>query len=449
MEQIKDWYRLCHHRIKKNILNHFMPAGYPTTIDKGYSQFAISSFFASFSGTSLMILSTHSLLLAVGVGSSTSAPAAAALNWVMKDGVGQLGGILFASNIGTGHSLLGSSFDSDPKRWRMISAIMLDISIFLEVLSPLFPAFFLPIASFANVLKNISFLTGSATCASIHQALSREGNLADVTAKVASQRIVASILGTLIGIPLSSYAEGHVPMIAAYFFILSASHQYFTYESLKSVTFDEINKQRMYLIMKFYFKEIKSFDSAMKCGVDSSNINPYSLAKQESFFPFQNPHDFHQWLKIGSELNVLCPKGVHEFWHLRHYCIGEQENYILNCCITQKDNNKFKVDTVWLTFLEDAKAEDIIRGYFHAYTLRKLAKTKSYDNAKYSYNLNHILISESHSTMNKQIGDFNFAVKKAGWKISSKGNLTHLVSGYQLQIERCANKNNLVRKSNV
>ena len=35
---------------------------------------------------------------------------AAALNWVIKDGMGQLGGVLFASFINT-------RFDADPKRF--------------------------------------------------------------------------------------------------------------------------------------------------------------------------------------------------------------------------------------------------------------------------------------------------------------------------------------------
>lgn len=76
---------------------------------------------------------------------------AAALNWVIKDGLGQLGGIIFASTINT-------KFDSDPKRWRLVSSIALDGACLLELLAPLVPALFIPIASVANVGKNISWL---------------------------------------------------------------------------------------------------------------------------------------------------------------------------------------------------------------------------------------------------------------------------------------------------
>ena len=121
------------------------------------------------------VLSTQSLLLAVGVGASTALPAAAALNWVIKDGFGQLGGVIFASS-------MGNRFDADPKRWRMLAgtnnaayglevcmsgvfflpcglltssvtttAYSVDFAILIEILTPLVPGLFLLLASLANV----------------------------------------------------------------------------------------------------------------------------------------------------------------------------------------------------------------------------------------------------------------------------------------------------------
>lgn len=56
---------------------------------------------------------------------------------------GQLGGMLYAA-------IFGSRFDSDPKRFRMIAAYFLDAATALEMLTPLFPKFFLPFAAIAN-----------------------------------------------------------------------------------------------------------------------------------------------------------------------------------------------------------------------------------------------------------------------------------------------------------
>ena len=121
----------------------------------------------------------QALLHAVGLGDG-AIPMAAALNWVIKDGVGQLGGVLFAS-------VVSDRFDADPRYWRFVSSLALDASTLLELLSPLAPGCFLPIASVANVGKNVSFLSASASRAALHLALAREGNLADVTAKTGSQ----------------------------------------------------------------------------------------------------------------------------------------------------------------------------------------------------------------------------------------------------------------------
>ena len=100
------------------------------------------------------------------------------------------------------------AFDADPKRWRMVAAMALDGATLLEILSPLFhSSMVLPVASIANVGKNIGFLTASASRAALHQSLAISGNLGDVTAKSGSQSIMASLMGTTVGIGLSSLLE--------------------------------------------------------------------------------------------------------------------------------------------------------------------------------------------------------------------------------------------------
>lgn len=119
---------------------------------------------------------------------------AGALNWVLKDGIGQLGGVWFASRMSQAGS---AKFDADPKKWRMVAALSLDAATLLEIVSPLVPsAMVLPIASVANIGKNIGFLTASASRAALHQSLAIRGNLADVTAKSGSQSLAAGLLGT-------------------------------------------------------------------------------------------------------------------------------------------------------------------------------------------------------------------------------------------------------------
>jgi hypothetical protein len=87
--------------------------------------------------------------------------AAAAYTWVLKDGIGQLGGIFFASRY-------GRNFDEDIKKWRFMGGVALNLAIYIEILTLKFPGHFLLLASIANVSKNICFLLSAASRASIN-----------------------------------------------------------------------------------------------------------------------------------------------------------------------------------------------------------------------------------------------------------------------------------------
>ena len=183
--------------ITGNLVSVFLPKGYPDSVNPDYRRYiigqSISTLFSSAGG----VLSLQCLLHAVGLGAG-SIPLAAALNWVIKDGLGQIGGVLFAS-------LVNNRFDAEPKRWRFLSSLSLECSSFIELLTPLAPYYFIPIAAVANVGKNISWLAASASRAAIHNSFSIYENLADVTAKAGSQTILFSTIGTGEILALKSY----------------------------------------------------------------------------------------------------------------------------------------------------------------------------------------------------------------------------------------------------
>ena len=97
-------------------------------------------------------------------------------------------------------SVVSNRFDADPKRWRMVASLSMSFASLLEMSTPLAPSYFLPIASVANVGKNISFLAASASRAAIHRSFAIKENLADITAKAGSQSILSSTIGTAIGV---------------------------------------------------------------------------------------------------------------------------------------------------------------------------------------------------------------------------------------------------------
>lgn len=124
-------------------------------------------------------MSTQALFVALGGTTTQSQMAAAAYTWVLKDGLGQLGGILFAARYGT-------NFDEDIKKWRYMSMLALNIAIYIEIMTLKFPQHFLLLASVANIGKNICMLLSSASRASINMRFAKRNNMGDISGKATS-----------------------------------------------------------------------------------------------------------------------------------------------------------------------------------------------------------------------------------------------------------------------
>lgn len=352
------------------LLEHFLPAQYPQSVAPGYLQFTAFAFTASVAGSAAMVLSTQSLLLAVGVVGSSNVPQAGimagAFNWVMKDLIGQLGGVLFASQMGKTRA-----FDADPKRWRMVAAMTLDGATLMEILSPMLPSvWLLPVAGIANIGKNIGFLTASASRASINQALAIRGNLGDVTAKAGSQAIVASLMGTTIGIGMSSLLAHDTYNFTLGFCVLGCIHQISNYLSLQSVPLAHFNRQRLQILLETYLSHQKETDDN-----DGSVLSPVELAKKESFFPFMGEKAVtNDWLTIGSPLQTVCPTPIDLLNTLQsqpeqRYVIMPVQNNDSKASNNNNNNNSHV--QIHLVFFQDAAGDDVIRGMYHAYLLHK------------------------------------------------------------------------------
>jgi hypothetical protein len=368
-----------------SILCHFLPAKYPSSVAPGYGRYASFSWGASVAGSASMVLSTQTLLLAMmGVdttlvvdtgntgqllSSTTTTQAgilAGAFNWVLKDGIGQLGGIWFASYYTnqqttkvSSSSLSRSSsfrsywqntmpmptFDSSPKYWRMVAAIALDVSTGLELLTPYVAnsSYVVPIAALAVTGKNIGFLTASASRAALHQSLAITHNLADVTAKAGSQSIAASLVGTTIGLALSSSFDT-VSQFGLGFIILSLLHQTCNFFSLKSVPLYHLDRHRLQILLEAFFRE------------NQVTLNPNEVASRESFVPFFcPPSSDSSWLILGSKVSDLGgPKIVCDLLN------ENEESYVLIK----------KVDKMLLTFHTKANGRELLKGIFHAYSLK-------------------------------------------------------------------------------
>jgi len=202
----------------------------------------------------LHVLGTQSLLLSLGISNGNRAVGlSAAMNWVLKDALGKIVRMVWASK-------MGRKFDPDAKRWRYRSSLLYAFGNGLEISTFLCPGFFLLLATCANACKQMSMLTNSATRNALYSSF-RDGtreNIGDITAKGEAQIAVVDLLGILCGVCLSRSIGISVKSILVVWITLQALEVGCVYKSIRSVEFRLLNFERLSLITE-RFLSLRSF----------------------------------------------------------------------------------------------------------------------------------------------------------------------------------------------
>ncbi|PIA52424.1 hypothetical protein AQUCO_01000355v1 [Aquilegia coerulea] len=159
--------------------------------EKNYMEYVKWKFLHRVFISALQVLSTQAMFRAMGVGFSRSLPSAAALNWVLKDGLGRLSRCIYTAS-------LASAFDTNLKRVRFSTSIIFTLSIGVELLTPFFPHYFLLLATVANIPKQISLACYLATASSVHRSFAVGDNLCEISAKAQIQTVCFDNLGLIL-----------------------------------------------------------------------------------------------------------------------------------------------------------------------------------------------------------------------------------------------------------
>ena len=173
----------------------------------------------------------------------------AALNWVLKDGLGQFGVILLSAKV-------GKNFDADVKRWRFRAPLFLNLAVGLEFLTLAFPSYFLILASVANMSKGVCMLLASATKANANMRFALQNNIGDIASKSVSQYTITSLAGFGIGMGISACLPiNTLSVIIPLFSSLSAVNLYSAYKIATSVSEPFLNADRMQILVDIWVKE--------------------------------------------------------------------------------------------------------------------------------------------------------------------------------------------------
>jgi hypothetical protein len=218
-------------------------AFFPEDVTPDYYSFTAWRFAQRCVSSTVGVFGTQALLLALGVKSGRIGQAAA-ISWVLKDGLGRVGKMLWASG-------MGKDFDVDPKRWRFRSALLYAMGNGMEIVTQIFPASFLVLATIANSMKQVSMLTSSATRNAMYRSFSGQGqNIANITAKGEAQIVVADLAGMVTGIWLTKRIGTSKGSVLAAYSILTALDIVGIYMELRQVVFRTLNAERSSLILQ-------------------------------------------------------------------------------------------------------------------------------------------------------------------------------------------------------
>ncbi|TKR57359.1 hypothetical protein L596_030841 [Steinernema carpocapsae] len=178
---------------------------------------------------------------------------AATITWLLKDGVGMLGRILFAW-------LKGSRLDIDCKKWRLIADIFNDVAFLIDLLAPAGGDWFIYFAVTSSLLRSFVGVAGGATRAAIIQHQARRHNLADVAAKDGSQETLVNLTALICSLILLPIVHGKILLVWTCYFFFTAIHLFANYKAVRSLNFDILNERTLALSVR-QFIDSKSVPS--------------------------------------------------------------------------------------------------------------------------------------------------------------------------------------------
>lgn len=352
----------------------FLPQGFPESVSADYLQYqlwdSVQAFCSALSGT----LATQGSLKGVGVGDKEATVAAATVTWLLKDGTGMLGRILFAWYKGT-------KLDTEGKKWRLFADVLNDLAFFMEILAPFFPALFLLIVCSAGVFRSIVGVAGGATRAalSVHQA--RRDNMADISAKDGSQETLVNLVGLVTSLLLIPLVTDSPRLTFVLFTLFTILHLVSNYLAIRAVVMETLNEARLDVVWRSFLSNGEIM------------APPEANAREPVFNWFGG--------KFSIRLGVKLQELVHSADDLsRVMTLGKGQHLI-----AVRDGH------VVVSLLQTAGVRDEFRAMCHALTLRNLLTTRHASKQHRHWEL----VDESRVLVEKHFDSFMKLLEESEW----------------------------------
>lgn len=395
----------------KRLLSFLSVAFVPSGVTPNYYNFMRWRILQRFVNANLNVFGTQSLLLGLGIKTTASQLGAlsAALKWVLKDALGKVTRMVWASR-------MGNRFDADAKRWRMRSALSFAMGNGLEIATYAVPSLFLVLATLANCCKQVSMLTSSSTRSSIFNAF-RDGtreNIGDITAKGEAQVAIVDLMGIASGVSLSKLVVGtSVRSILLVFLLLQALELLCVYRQLRTVQYRVLNFERMVEIISKFTDGLAIPTPGDMSRTERIFIPPKHLSRPHLAFGSLgrskiSPEELNTLLKICKNERYLLVVGKNEKQpRVRRLQFWRKRDDIRECC--------------HIVLHAEATKADIVKSTMALLLLRRRLESMNHLEAKSVRSADcYAAIQNSVREAQEMFGAFFRQTAKRGWESPSR-----------------------------
>jgi len=392
-------WRGAREELGRAVYNTLIPAG----VTADYLAYTRWRFTQRIFSSALAVLSTQSMLQAVGVGAKRSLPAAAAVNWVLKDGLGRLGKLATSAQF-------SQAFDSELKRFRFSASIFFNASSALEMATPFWPPHFLLLASIANVGKSMASASALAVTPAFHRSFSNGDNMADISAKAQAQHVIADNLGLALALLISGTAKARqvagvplAPLVAWPFLV--AADLFSNYRELKAVQLRTLNMQRSEIGAHFFLRHGRA-PSTLQASAEENIVRLRS--GRDRGWPLEVV-PLHRCAGSPAELAAL----------LRRH---RRDGYVLAGTPENRDGRAGRRGTLYLSLRSDATDAELAQAVLQAAHFRETAAEGAAE--PLGAEAVGAALRESLQAARGAAPGFGASLRERGWQVNGR-KLTH------------------------
>ncbi|KAI0955649.1 hypothetical protein AcV7_006259 [Taiwanofungus camphoratus] len=383
----------------------FLPTNYPQSVHRSYLSFHVLQFFETTLGTVVSVLCNQALLESVGVSAEGSIFGAVAVQWIIKDGAGEVAKLFFIWKF-------SPYFDSHPKTFTLFGETIVAVGSGLQIGTLLVnpsPGNFLLCAAGGNVFKLIGYAIWFTTHIKFIRYFSQQGNMGDVAAKDESQTSIAQLVGYAAGIGLLTVSHS-ASYLYSLFFLMSPVHLAMTACMMRVATFEHLTLPRLSLLANAYVRDDEKW---------LPSLRELEAAGRTGLFGefYHRKQDRYVWL--GPRVaDVVGPNSERDpvQWDI---CtnVFQDENYLLYPTASSCNS------PIAVFYHPEATADDMLRSMLNASRLRHyfLAGTFS-DRSAESL---QAALADSHSWTARNFASFRQKLEEKGWRTDEIGFADH------------------------